>query len=36
MLRMQNVPPDQGNPKVDWAFQFKQFTTAEATDKYRR
>lgn len=36
MLRMVNVPPDQGNPIMDWAFQFTDFTAAQSTDQYRR
>jgi hypothetical protein len=36
MLRMQNVPPERGNPVLDWAFQFDDFTQAQATDRYRR
>jgi len=36
MLRMQSVPPDAGNPIMDWAFDFDEFSKTEATYKYRR
>jgi hypothetical protein len=36
MMRMMNVPPASGNPIIDWAYSFNQFTTAQATDYFRR
>ena len=36
MMRILNIPPDKGNPVMDWSFSFDNYNTNQATDRYRR